>query len=337
MWAVSLRLTCMWAPSSSGRRSHVERRVAPSPGRPSRPWKRFQVTNRSVRSGIRRGSPLAPGTASVKIARRARTPHPRDGPPQPLRRGLLDRRGPGLRPARGVASSPSSCSGSGSACPSSSWPRGWPGASCRTRSRPCPAATTRSELGRPRHRAVPVQGQARWGHLAAPVPGGSYSPDILTKWSVYGLDFSGNAKLVDDPVQLHRGFPGVGFTHSLLFGVVLGAIIFLLEQEQDVDLLVRPRGLGARLLGHARLGRGDALLAAHRLAHAPGRVGVRGRGGPQAGRHRLLHVAGRGLGPAVGGLAGPPLAHAHRRVLLPRDRPARHVLAVAAHQGERRR
>ena len=48
---------------------------------------------------------------------------------------------------------------------------------------------------------------------------GSYSPDILTKWAVYGLDFSGNAKIVDDPVQLHRGFPGVGFTHSLLFGV----------------------------------------------------------------------------------------------------------------------
>ena len=60
---------------------------------------------------------------------------------------------------------------------------------------------------------------------------GSYSPDIMTKWAVYGLDFAGNAKIVDDPVQLHRGFPGVGFTHSLSFGLLLGAIILLLSKN----------------------------------------------------------------------------------------------------------
>ena len=54
---------------------------------------------------------------------------------------------------------------------------------------------------------------------------GSYSPDLFTKWAVYGLDFSGNAKIVDDPVQLHRGFPGVGFTHSLLFALVVTGLI----------------------------------------------------------------------------------------------------------------
>lgn len=61
---------------------------------------------------------------------------------------------------------------------------------------------------------------------------GSYSPDILTKWAVYGLDFSGDAKLVDDPVQLHRGFPGVGFTHSLLFGIVVGLLIYALSRNR---------------------------------------------------------------------------------------------------------
>lgn len=55
---------------------------------------------------------------------------------------------------------------------------------------------------------------------------GSYSPDLLTKWAVYGLDFSGNKHIVADPVQLHRGFPGVGFTHSLLFPVVIALIIW---------------------------------------------------------------------------------------------------------------
>jgi membrane-bound metal-dependent hydrolase YbcI (DUF457 family) len=61
---------------------------------------------------------------------------------------------------------------------------------------------------------------------------GSYSPDILTKWAVYGLDFSGNAKLTDDPVQLHRGFPGLGFTHSLAFGVVIGLLILWLSRSK---------------------------------------------------------------------------------------------------------
>jgi membrane-bound metal-dependent hydrolase YbcI (DUF457 family) len=60
---------------------------------------------------------------------------------------------------------------------------------------------------------------------------GSYSPDILTKWAVYGLDFSGHAKLVDDPVQLHRGWPGFGFTHTLAFGLVIGLIIWLASKN----------------------------------------------------------------------------------------------------------
>lgn len=69
---------------------------------------------------------------------------------------------------------------------------------------------------------------------------GSYSPDILTKWAVYGLDFSGNAKLVDDPVQLHRGWPGVGFTHSLFFGIAVAALIYFFSRSRmwSVSFLV---------------------------------------------------------------------------------------------------
>jgi len=61
---------------------------------------------------------------------------------------------------------------------------------------------------------------------------GSYSPDLFTKWAVYGLDFSGNAKIVDDPVQLHRGFPGVGFTHSLLFAFLVAGVIMALSKQR---------------------------------------------------------------------------------------------------------
>jgi membrane-bound metal-dependent hydrolase YbcI (DUF457 family) len=63
---------------------------------------------------------------------------------------------------------------------------------------------------------------------------GSYSPDIFTKWAVYGLDFSGDAKLVDDPIQLHRGWPGVGFTHSLSFGLLLAGLILLVSRGNRV-------------------------------------------------------------------------------------------------------
>lgn len=61
---------------------------------------------------------------------------------------------------------------------------------------------------------------------------GSYSPDLFTKWAVYGLDFTGDKKVVDDPVQLHRGWPGVGFTHSILFPAVIAGIIYLLSRQK---------------------------------------------------------------------------------------------------------
>ncbi len=61
---------------------------------------------------------------------------------------------------------------------------------------------------------------------------GSYSPDIFTKWAVYGLDFAGTKHIVDDPVQLHRGFPGVGFTHTLLFPLIIAGLIFLASKKR---------------------------------------------------------------------------------------------------------
>ncbi len=50
---------------------------------------------------------------------------------------------------------------------------------------------------------------------------GSYAPDLMTKWFVYGITVFGVKLKADDPVQFHRGWPGFGFTHSLLFGVVM--------------------------------------------------------------------------------------------------------------------
>jgi membrane-bound metal-dependent hydrolase YbcI (DUF457 family) len=54
---------------------------------------------------------------------------------------------------------------------------------------------------------------------------GSYSPDLLSKWFVYGIDVFGLHLEATDPAQFHRGWPGVGFTHSLLFGALLGLLV----------------------------------------------------------------------------------------------------------------
>jgi membrane-bound metal-dependent hydrolase YbcI (DUF457 family) len=60
---------------------------------------------------------------------------------------------------------------------------------------------------------------------------GSYAPDMVTKWFVYGVGVFGYELKASDPAQFHRGWPGVGFTHSLTFGVVVALIIYLVWRQ----------------------------------------------------------------------------------------------------------
>lgn len=52
---------------------------------------------------------------------------------------------------------------------------------------------------------------------------GTQAPDLFTKYFVYA---SG------DPALFHRGWPGVGFTHSLIFGVVLAGLVLALTKSR---------------------------------------------------------------------------------------------------------
>lgn len=52
---------------------------------------------------------------------------------------------------------------------------------------------------------------------------GTFSPDLFTKALVYSSD---------DPAQFHRGWPGVGFTHSLIFGVLFATIILAVTRSR---------------------------------------------------------------------------------------------------------
>jgi hypothetical protein len=55
---------------------------------------------------------------------------------------------------------------------------------------------------------------------------GSYAPDLMTKWFVYGINLFGHELKASDPIQFHRGWPGFGFTHSLLFGALVGLVFW---------------------------------------------------------------------------------------------------------------
>ena len=54
---------------------------------------------------------------------------------------------------------------------------------------------------------------------------GSYAPDLATKWVVYGTHVFGYRVAAGDPARFHRGWPGVGFTHSPLFGVLVALVV----------------------------------------------------------------------------------------------------------------
>ena len=60
---------------------------------------------------------------------------------------------------------------------------------------------------------------------------GTFLPDLLTKALVYASD---------DPAQFHRGWPGVGFTHSFIFGfaVAVGVLGVTRSRSWAVGILI---------------------------------------------------------------------------------------------------
>ena len=48
---------------------------------------------------------------------------------------------------------------------------------------------------------------------------GDFTPDFLSKFWVYGITIGGHHYGAESPHQWHRGWPGMGFTHTLFLGV----------------------------------------------------------------------------------------------------------------------
>jgi hypothetical protein len=84
------------------------------------------------------------------------------------------------------------------------------------------------------HDLEPYVIQRSMGNTVAFVPLllGSYAPDLATKWFVYGVAAFGVEFGASDPARFHRGFPGVGFTHSPFFGLLVAALIYLIWKHK---------------------------------------------------------------------------------------------------------
>lgn len=54
---------------------------------------------------------------------------------------------------------------------------------------------------------------------------GCLLPDMLTKLPVYGVEIGDFSIKASVPHEWHRGWPGAGFTHSLLFGVLIAGLV----------------------------------------------------------------------------------------------------------------
>lgn len=61
---------------------------------------------------------------------------------------------------------------------------------------------------------------------------GTYTPDAFTKWYVYGVSKGPVQFGSSDPAQFHRGWPGAGFTHSILLMVVIALVILLASKSK---------------------------------------------------------------------------------------------------------
>lgn len=62
---------------------------------------------------------------------------------------------------------------------------------------------------------------------------GCLGPDLMTKLPVYGVKIGGHQLIkASFPAKYHRGWPGVGPTHSLLFGTIVALLVLWLAKNR---------------------------------------------------------------------------------------------------------
>lgn len=77
-----------------------------------------------------------------------------------------------------------------------------------------------------------IQRHTKWRVSYLAILLGCFLPDLFTKLPVYGITIGRLSLKASDPAQYHRGWPGVGFTHSLLFGVLFASLVLWRTHSQ---------------------------------------------------------------------------------------------------------
>jgi len=61
---------------------------------------------------------------------------------------------------------------------------------------------------------------------------GDFTPDFLSKFWVYGFTINGRHYGASDPAQWHRGFPGMGITHTVFLGLVFATALWVWKRNR---------------------------------------------------------------------------------------------------------
>lgn len=65
---------------------------------------------------------------------------------------------------------------------------------------------------------------------------GDFTPDFLSKFWVYGITIGDRHYGAETPHQWHRGWPGMGPTHTLFLGVVLGLVLWSWKRSRALTV-----------------------------------------------------------------------------------------------------
>jgi membrane-bound metal-dependent hydrolase YbcI (DUF457 family) len=65
---------------------------------------------------------------------------------------------------------------------------------------------------------------------------GDFTPDFIAKFWVYGITINGVHYGAKVPQRWHRGWPGVGFTHTLFFGILIAGILWLWKRNRALTI-----------------------------------------------------------------------------------------------------
>jgi membrane-bound metal-dependent hydrolase YbcI (DUF457 family) len=65
---------------------------------------------------------------------------------------------------------------------------------------------------------------------------GDFTPDFLSKFWVYGITIGDTHYGSSVPHKWHRGWPGMGFTHTLFAGVIIAALLWLWRRNRAMTV-----------------------------------------------------------------------------------------------------